>query len=141
MKHSEEVARLSGLMATELGLDPILAKRAGLLHDIGKAIDQDREGTHIELGIEVLKRYKESKEVIEAMRSYHGDYDPTSLEAIIIAAADTLSAARPGARSEVLENYIKRLEALEEIADAMPGVEKSFAIQAGREIRVIAKPE
>lgn len=141
LKHSQEVAYLAGLMASELGLDPTLARRAGLLHDIGKALDQEREGTHIELGIEVLKKYKESQSVIEAMRSHHGDYEHTSLEAILITAADALSAARPGARRETLETYIKRLEALEEIANTTEGVEKSYAIQAGREIRIVAQPD
>lgn len=141
LKHSEEVAYLSGLMAGELGLDVNLAKRAGLLHDIGKALDHEKEGTHVEIGIEVLKKYKESAKVIEAMRSHHGDYEPTSMEAVIIAAADALSAARPGARRETLETYIKRLETLEQIANTTEGVEKSYAIQAGREIRIVAKPD
>ena len=141
LKHSEEVAYLSGLMAGELGLDVNLAKRAGLLHDIGKALDHEKEGTHVEIGIEVLKKYKESAKVIEAMRSHHGDYEPTSMEAVIIAAADALSAARPGARRETLETYIKRLETLEQIANTTEGGEKSYAIQAGREIRIVAKPD
>ena len=128
-------------MAGELGLDVNLAKRAGLLHDIGKALDHEKEGTHVEIGIEVLKKYKESAKVIEAMRSHHGDYEPTSMEAVIIAAADALSAARPGARRETLETYIKRLETLEQIANTTEGVEKSYAIQAGREIRIVAKPD
>ena len=141
LKHSVEVAHLAGLMAGELGLDAKLAKRAGLLHDIGKALDHEYEGTHVDIGIQVLKKYKESEAVINGMAAHHGDYEPKSLEAVLIAAADALSAARPGARRETLDAYIKRLENLEEIANTTPGVDKSFAIQAGREIRIIAKPE
>lgn len=141
LKHSVEVAHLSGLMAGELGLDVKLAKRAGLLHDIGKALDHEYEGTHVDIGIQVLKKYKESEAVINGMAAHHGDYEPKSMEAVLIAAADALSAARPGARRETLDAYIKRLEKLEEIANTTKGVDKSFAIQAGREIRIIAKPD
>lgn len=141
LNHSVEVSFLAGLMAGELGLDVKLAKRAGLLHDIGKALDHEKEGTHVDIGIEVLRRYKESEAVIDGMASHHGDYEPKCMEAVLIAAADALSAARPGARRETLETYIKRLESLENIANTTPGVDKSYAIQAGREIRIIAKPE
>lgn len=142
LKHSIEVAHLAGLMASELGLDTKIAKRAGLLHDIGKALDHDGvEGTHVDIGIEVLRKYKESEAVIDGMAAHHGDYEAKSLEAVLVTAADALSAARPGARRESLDAFIKRLQKLEEIAVTTPGVEKAYAIQAGREIRIVANPE
>ena len=141
LNHSIEVSHIAGLLASELGIDPTIAKRAGLLHDIGKSRDHDVEGTHVSLGIEILNKFKEGDKIIQGMEAHHGDVEPKTLEAILVQAADAVSASRSGARREIVDTYIKRLKKLEEICNSYPGVEKSFAIQAGREIRLIVKPE
>lgn len=141
LKHAVEVSQLAGIIAAEIGADVKIARRGGLLHDLGKAVDHEIEGPHVAIGVDLARRYKESKDVLHCMEAHHGDVEPQTVEAILVQAADAISAARPGARRETLEAYIKRLEKLEEIANSFPGVERSFAIQAGREIRIMVKPE
>lgn len=141
LRHSIETSHLAGIMAAELGANVMICKRAGLLHDIGKALDHEIEGTHVTIGVDVAKKYKESKEVVHCIAAHHNDVEPETIEAIIVQCADAISGARPGARRESLDNYIKRLEKLEEIANSFEGVEKSYAVQAGREIRIIVKPD